>query len=520
MLPATERALLAQLHTAGWPTHLDPLVRRLIAANQDGHTAITLSEDEHAACCNISQWVQTTPGSGLFTVGEKWLAFERHAAQEARIARWFLSRRAPAANQPEVDHGPTLMPYADPSQHAAIQHALRHRTSLVLGGPGTGKTTTAAAIIVAHQLAFPAQTQRIALLAPTGKAAARLTQSLWHAIHAMPVAPKILTNIPTHARTIHSQLKQLRDAQLILVDEASMISVDLMDKLLAQSSPTAKVIWLGDPNQLAPVEAGDVLGTLATHPVMEALRVHLTRRHRIDGSQWLGDLQDHILTGNAEAFLECLNAANALISPNDPQALVRAVRQGYASYFEGWLNGKAPDTLEFQCLAAIRQGPLGIDALNQLATGLAQRAGLMGQGTRILVTENQPHLDLYNGDIGVLVTGDADGQRIVRFGANHRLVELSQISRPMIAFALSIHRSQGSEYQDVLITLPQHRTLTHAQVTREMLYTAVTRAKRQVTLCATPEDIRLALASRASRRTTLPDVFDINYHARKSLTLP
>ena len=512
MLQATERALFTLLHKEGWPTQLDPLVHRLIIANQEGHTAITLSEAEHAACGGLSQWIQTRPGSGLFTLGKDWLAFERHAAQEARIAHWFLSRLTAEDSVLTVDHAAALMPHADPSQHAAIQHALRHRTSLVLGGPGTGKTTTAAAIIVAHHLAFPAQTQRIALLAPTGKAAARLTQSLWRAIDAMPIAADVVSRLPTSARTIHSQLKQLSEAQLILVDEASMISVELMDQLLMQVHPTAKVIWLGDPNQLPSVEAGDVLGALANHPAVDSLRVHLTRRHRIDGNQWLGELQDLILAGDASAFLQRLTDANALISPNDPQALVEAMRKGYASYFEGWLKGEPPDGLEFQCLAAIRQGPQGIDALNQVATGLAQRAGLKGQGTRLLVTENQPHLDLYNGDIGVLVAGDTQGPRLVSFGTTHPLIDLSQISQPMIAYALSIHRSQGSEYQDVLITLPNHRALTHAQVTRELLFTAVTRAKRHVTLCAHPEDIERAMASRTSRRTTLPERLDINHH--------
>ena len=518
MLGVVDRAILQVLHDAGWPANLDPIIVKLCDANRAGHTVVPVSEQEYAALSMCTALVQESPGRGLLTLTDKWLAFERHAAQEARIADWFLERVDQTTLSPAIELN-QLMPHADRSQQDAIMHALTHQTSLILGGPGTGKTTTAAAMIVAHRLAAPADFERIQLLAPTGKAAVRLTESLWQAIQAMPIASELIASIPRSARTIHSQLRSLDEAQLVLVDEASMISVELMDQLLAALPRSAKVIWLGDPNQLASVEAGHVLGSLATHPHTAPLRITLNRRHRIEGDQWLSALQDHTLAGNAEALESCLRDRNALVNPDDRATIAHVLEEGYREYFEAWAGGETPESCEFQCLAAIQRGPQGIDVLNQLVSTLSHRYGLAGRGTRILVTENQPHLGLYNGDIGVVLDTDHVSTRMLRFGIGNPQITLNQLSRPMLAYALSIHRSQGSEYRDVLIALPSHRTLKHAQVTREMLFTAMTRAKRQVTLWAHPDDLKKALGTRTRRFTGLPDFLDMRYPHRKSLTL-
>lgn len=519
MSGVVDQAILRVLHDEGWPSSLDPIIVKLCDAHRAGHTVVPVSEQERAALSRCTAWVQESPGKGLLTLTDNWLAFERHAAQEARIADWFLERVDLSTPRPVIDLN-HLMPHADRSQQDAIMHALTHQTSLILGGPGTGKTTTAAAMIVAHRFVAPADCARIQLLAPTGKAAVRLTESLWQAIQSMPVSSELVASIPRSARTIHSQLRSLGDAQLVLVDEASMISVELMDQLLAALPRGAKVIWLGDPNQLASVDAGHVLGTLATHPLTAPLRMTLNRRHRIDGDQWLSALQDHTLAGDAEALESCLRDRDALIHPDDRGAITRILEEGYREYFAAWALGKTPEHCDFQCLAAIQRGPQGIDALNQLVSTLSHRYGLAGRGTRILVTENQPHLGLYNGDIGVVLDTDNASPRMLHFGSDHPQIALTQLSRPMLAYALSIHRSQGSEYRDVLIALPSHRSTKHAQVTREMVFTAMTRAKRQVTLWAHPDDLKKALDSRTHRFTGLPDCLDMRYPHRKSLTLP
>lgn len=518
MLTALDRALSAVLRDTGWPIELDPLLLRLFNAIQEGHTAVAVDTAQSSQLAALSHLVGSAPGEGLLTLHDGWLSLERHAAQEARIARWFRDRTSITTAMPAADVA-GIMPSADQSQQEAIRHTLTHPCSIILGGPGTGKTTTAAAMIVAQLLAFPDRGRDIQLLAPTGKAAVRLTSSLTKALQTIALTPALLSRLPKAARTIHSQLRRLSNASLVVVDEASMISVDLMDALLRQISPSATVIFLGDPNQLASVEAGYVLGVLAAHPAIASLRVTLNRRHRIDGNTTLSAMQDQLQAGDAAGFLRSLESHQGLIHPSEKKRIHARLFAGYRPYFEAWARGDDPLECGFQCLAAIQAGPFGVDALNTAVVGIAQRFGLHGRGHRILVTENQMGLALYNGDIGVMIDPDVTLQRRVSFDDHRDPIDLRQLSRPRSAFALSIHRSQGSEYENVLISIPDSSQLKHAIVTREMLFTALTRAKQQVELIAYPEDIERAIAARTVRHTGLGGHLQMTHLSGKSRTL-
>ena len=192
------------------------------------------------------------------------------------------------------------MPHADASQQGAIVRAASQRLAIVTGGPGTGKTTTAAAIVAAKRTLFQRK-PRVSLVAPTGKAAVRLTESFQAAISKMPTVD--LEGLM--ATTIHRQLNDLNSADIVLIDEASMVSLDLFDQLLKSLSQDAHLILMGDPNQLASVEAGSILKVITESNALSHHCFQLTQRHRIEGHEALAS-SSLCLSGDPQCFIQGL----------------------------------------------------------------------------------------------------------------------------------------------------------------------------------------------------------------------
>lgn len=496
----TEQALISQLLTDGLPRDLVPAVRQLFDRIQEGHTAVALDADAIASW-QASPWAQHAIATAPLAVTDQWLQTGRHRAQEARVASRLKARAAAMPSQP-VD-ALTFMPMADPSQQQAITGAADRQLALILGGPGSGKTTTAAAIITAkyHQLAEQ-KPPSVGLLAPTGKAAVRLTEAFQAALSRMPEA--LRPGCTPKATTIHRQLDQLADYDLVLIDEASMVSLDLMDRLLAKLDPSAHLILMGDPHQLASVEAGSILSTLAKSVVFADDRFVLTGRHRTDQGQALNRVQDLCLAGDFPGFMQALEDAQIRwIQPTDAHALEQCVIEGYRPYFDAVASGQLRSHPDFQCLTSISPGTGGRHWVNRIVGHHAQMRGLDGIGHRILVTENQPSLDLYNGDIGVYLDPQSAANPEVWISGSERTVMLHQINQPETAYAISIHRSQGSEYPHVLVCLPDPPKHSRYQPTRELLYTALTRAKQSVSLFASEAQLARALATPTRRDSCL-----------------
>lgn len=496
----TEHALIEQLRIDGLPDALVPAVRHLLSQIHDGHTAIEL-DAQAIATWQHSPWGQSAIATAPLAVTDGWLQTGRHRAQEARIASHLKARAKTIASQP-ID-ALTLMPMADLSQQQAITGAAARQLALVLGGPGSGKTTTAAAIVTAkyHQLAQQ-KPPSIALLAPTGKAAVRLTEAFQNALSRMPEA--LRPRFTPKATTIHRQLDQLADYDLVLIDEASMVSLDLMDRLLARLDPAAHLIFMGDPDQLASVEAGSVLSTLAKSAAFAADRFVLAGRHRTDQGQALNRIQDRCLAGDFSGFMQALEDAQIRWIPSsDAHALEHAVIEGYGSYFDAIAAGQARPSPDFQCLTSISPGTGGRHWINRIVCQHAVMRGLDGVGHRILVTENQPSLEIYNGDIGVYLSPQSAANPEVWISGSERTLMLHQINQPETAYAISIHRSQGSEYPHVLVSLPDPPKQSRYQPTRELLYTALTRAKQSVALFASEAQLAAALATPTRRHSCL-----------------
>lgn len=500
MHPATEHALIEQLCKDGLPRELMPTVRTLFRRIAEGHTALALNAEEQTHWQH-SPWADHSTPSAPLAVTAHWLQTGRHRAQEARVARRLKARAVPVAGQ--LIEALKLMPMGDPSQLNAITGAGGRQLALVLGGPGSGKTTTAAAVLTAkiHQFSGP-EPPTVALLAPTGKAAVRLTEAFQSAVSSMPdtLRPSVIPK----ATTIHRQLHQLREVDLILIDEASMVSLDLMDQLLNNLGPDTQLILMGDPHQLASVEAGSVLSTLAKTEVFAADRFTLTGRHRTDQGVGLHGIQDACLAGDLPAFLEALEDAKIQwIKPSDVGALEQCLAEGYAPYFDAIESGNTRTIPEFQCLTSISAGVGGRHWVNRLVTQQAMMRGLNGRGHRLLVTENQPTFDIYNGDIGVMLDPEGSEGPQIWISGSERTVILNQINQPETAYAISIHRSQGSEYAKVLVCLPEPSEQSHYRPTRELLYTALTRAKQGVTLFASEAQLAQALATPTQRMSCL-----------------
>jgi exodeoxyribonuclease V alpha subunit len=499
MHPMTSADVFKLLESEGLPQSLQASVSQLFEAIQQGHTALQLPNED------ADLWTKTLSESAiatLFAVNHGALQIRRHFAQELRVARALRNRSSHPPLTISIDPR-QLMPHADASQQIAIVGAASQRLAIVTGGPGTGKTTTAAAIVAAKRTLFQRK-PRVSLVAPTGKAAVRLTESFQAAISKMPTAD--LEGVV--ATTIHRQLNDLDSADIVLIDEASMVSLDLFDQLLKSLGEDAHLILMGDPNQLASVEAGSILKVIIESRALAGHWFQLNERHRIQGQEALAQLQDLCLLGDSDRFIEGLQDLGIFWeSQQQVDRLEQALLEGYREYFNEIQRAVVPASPDFQCLTAISEGTGGRRMINHLAQVETQRLGLNGFGERLLVTENQPGIGVFNGDIGVVIDAHNSGNPRVQFDTIDQPLRKNQLGSVESAWAISIHRSQGSEYQSVLICLPEPVTVrSRFRPSRELLYTALTRAKESVQLFATEKMIIQAI-SRTSHRETCLDHF-------------
>ena len=496
MHPMTSADVFKLLESEGLPQSLKASVTQLFEAIRQGHTALQLSNKE------LDLWAQTLTESEiaiLFAVNRGALQIRQHFAQESRVAGALKKRSSRPALNITIDPR-QLMPHADTSQQGAIVGAASQRLSIVTGGPGTGKTTTAAAIIAAKRTLFQ-RLPRVALVAPTGKAAVRLTESFQAAISKMPSVELE----PVVATTIHRQLKELSSADIVLIDEASMVSLDLFDRLLKSLGQDTHLILMGDPNQLASIEAGSILKVITESNTLSHLCFKLTQRHRIKGHEALAQLQDLCLSGDPQRFIQGLKDSGMFWEDNQRvDRLQSALIDGYRQYFNGLQRALIPASPDFQCLTAISEGVGGRRMINHLAQVETQRLGLNGFGERLLVTANQPGIGVFNGDIGIVIDSYDSPNPRVRFDNLDQPLRKNQLGSVESAWAISIHRSQGSEYQSVFICLPEPSTSqSRFKPSREHVYTALTRAKESIQLFATESMIERAISQTTCRVTCL-----------------
>ncbi len=417
-------------------------------------------------------------------------------------------------------------------QRAAARVALTHATTVLTGGPGTGKTTTVAALLAlcaeqAELAGDPAV--RIALAAPTGKAAARLQQAVEAEVAKLPDADRTRL-LGVRAVTLHrllgsrpdtsSRFRHHRDNRLphdvVVVDETSMVSLTMMARLLEAVRSGSRLILVGDPFQLASVEAGAVLADLV-ETVQEKTRVgvaSLVTSHRFGES--IGELAEAVRSGDADRAIELLEAGGdhvELANVDDPARRIRELVVPHAvAVIEAAEAGDADRALALldrrRLLCAHREGPFGVRHWNtQVERWLGEATGepiyaSWYAGRPLLVTANDYGLGIYNGDTGVAVRPAAGrALRAAVAGSTGRLdLATSRLGQVETMHALTIHKSQGSQADEVVVILPPPESRL---LTRELLYTAITRARERVVVVGSPDDVRAAIDRRALRATGL-----------------
>jgi exodeoxyribonuclease V alpha subunit len=504
------------------------------------------------------------------------LLLERAVWREAvdrRLLREGLDRLFPVSEAGEPDW-----------QRVAAAVAVLRRLAVISGGPGTGKTYTVAkilALLAEQALASGAPPPRVALLAPTGKAAARLQESIGQARAGLACAEEVRSAIPGEASTIHRCLAPLRGSSTrfrhgpdhplavdaVVVDEASMVDLALMTRLVRALPREARLILLGDKDQLASVEAGAVLGDIcgaagpspysveqvdrlaaaagvtlslasrtspkaqgelfspraeAASPRETAIRdsiVELVVSRRYHPRSALGRLARAVNRGEADEVAQILASGErsvSLVTPGRAGEIDSAVKAELLDAYRAYLSKREPrERIEalgkLRVLCAHRRGPYGVETVNLTIERWLREEGLIERGTSyagrpVLVTRNDHELRLYNGDVGLIVDDPGGGDRrlaaFVRSDGELRLLSPSRLPPHETAFAMSVHKSQGSEFEEVVVLLP---TEPSPLVSQELLYTAITRASTRLTLHGSREVVAHAARHPISRASGLRD---------------
>ncbi|MDO6508529.1 exodeoxyribonuclease V subunit alpha [Colwellia sp. 4_MG-2023] len=439
-------------------------------------------------------------------------------------------------------------------QKLAVANAIDKNFTVIAGGPGTGKTYTVtkllAALLMLHeknQLQEDAPALEIALVAPTGKAAQRLSESIINAIAGFKglIDDDILAAMPTQAKTIHRLLgvipnnhnfrhnqNNLLSCDVLLIDEVSMVDLPMMTRIFRALKPETKVILLGDADQLPSVAVGCVLADIAPRPhsgyskenlaylakvceieqtflasqfhqaSAEPMTYHdhlsfLMKSRRFDGEGGIGILANYVIQGESTLSWQLLtaSASEGALADNNQLSLADNTLSSWLApliqkYYQGIaqcrdVSGAFALLAKFRVLCVTRQGEFGVDALNQwIKEQLFSRfhTEVNYHGMPIMINENDYRLGLYNGDIGLLWRTE-EGQLMAYFEDTedgYKLFMPSRLPKYDMVYAMTIHKTQGSEFDHVAMVMPKQAE--HQLLSRELLYTGITRAKTMLTI--------------------------------------
>ncbi len=447
-------------------------------------------------------------------------------------------------------------------QKVAAAVAALKRVCVISGGPGTGKTSTVLKVL-ALLTGQSERPLRIALAAPTGKAAARMQESIRAAKPGLELTPEQAVQIPEEASTLHRLLGSRPNSvyfrynadnplplDVLVIDEVSMVGLALLAKTVDALLPSTRLILLGDKDQLASVDAGAVLGDLCTgagrfspefqaqlagltgerlprgkespSPLVDAI-VLLRHSYRFGADSGIGALAQAVnrgrsadasalLAGRADIAWRTLADADSL-----PEQLAEPVATGFTPYLEAVQAGATPVAVfeqfnRFRVLVALRKGAFGVETLNQLCEAVLQQRGLIDSrqtwypGRPIMVIRNDYNLRLFNGDIGITLPDPEEPERMrVFFLGNDgalRSFAPARLPEHETVYAMTVHKSQGSEFERVLVVTPNESSPV---LSRELLYTALTRAKQQAVFYGVPEVFEAAVERRLRRSSGLRD---------------
>ncbi|EMD6372766.1 exodeoxyribonuclease V subunit alpha [Morganella morganii] len=554
-----------------------PLSRIIPAAEQGGRHAEIMQSvwqalnepglPEIKAALSASDAVSDGSLPSPVVLSEENLYLHRMWQYECRVAEFFSRPQRVSADaeklRPVLD---ALFGTEEPEdwQKIAAAVAVSSRTAVISGGPGTGKTTTVARILAAL-VQSAAEPLLIELAAPTGKAAARLTESLGEAIAQLDLTDAQRAMMPEQTKTLHRLLgaqpdsRRLRHHQknplmsdVLIVDEASMVDLPMMAALIDALPENAMLILLGDKDQLASVEAGAVLGDICrfaesgytpqrrqaleamtgcvlpdkspAHPVNVQDHLCLLRKSfRFDAGSGIGQLATAVNNGDVRETMAVLGGQRP-----DVRYVPLEDEDGYAQVLTDTMKAYLPflslvkqhadpaavlDAFsQFRLLCALREGPFGVEGLNERIERLLHQQGHIRRplihrhrayhGKPVMISRNDSPLGLFNGDIGIMLT-DENHELRVYFrlpDGTIRSIRPSRLPAHETAYVMTVHKSQGSEFAHTALVLPVQPS---PLVSRELLYTALTRAKQFLTIYSREECVKRAVKTPTQRYSGL-----------------
>lgn len=535
-------------------------LQQLIEASLQGDSCIDISSEQIAALGQLAISAdQATLKVAPCVYDEQGLALYRYWHLEQRLAEQICRLKQQLIQPVSCDDYLDLL--TDPHQQAALQMVARQSLSIITGGPGTGKTYTLARIIAVLSQAIPHI--RVAMAAPTGKAAQRMQEALQNSFNdpklfESGLVSEELRNQGTqtihrllglgHSQTPRFNQKQPLPYDVIVVDEASMLDLNLATLLFEAVPESCRIILLGDANQLASVDVGAVLADLQQIQALADNRVQLQTSRRFAEGALIGQVakfiqaqsyqQDHVevlqrfevdIVQVSElkpillqrdmpdvVQLEYLPEGNLLDLDTYYQKLMLGF-QGYVQSLKNYLKEersieqvqnvvKAFD--DYRILTAVRHGPFGLQQLNQYAQRWLQQqlsivtAGGWYVGRPVMMTYNDYQLGISNGDIGLCFEHRTQPQQFeVYFPSLNKWVAANRLPKSIqSAFALTIHKSQGSEFTHTAVVLDQ---AAKNLLSQELIYTAITRAKKVVSLLVHPEALLQSFTVRTTRKSGL-----------------
>ncbi|NTW57255.1 MAG: exodeoxyribonuclease V subunit alpha [Chlorobiaceae bacterium] len=420
-------------------------------------------------------------------------------------------------------------------QKKAAAAALHRRFTVISGGPGTGKTSTVVRIL-ALLLEQPGEGRRIALAAPTGKAVARLKSSISKMKGSIDCPDEVRSAISNDVVTIHGLLGTIPGSarfrhspenplpfDTVIIDEASMVALPLMHALVSATLPDTRLLLIGDMDQLASVEAGSAFSDICEaaavkpHSAFGSCMVKLEKNYRFSESEGIARLGRMVAAGNEKEVIEALESGSlpgihwhpAPIKSELRRFLAPRVIEGYRSFLEAATPAEALERFDrFRVLCVLRDGHYGVSGLNSEIESILSQSGFIKPADRfyrrcpVLVTVNDYALRLFNGDTGILFNDSENRDETRVFFSSTdggmRSIPPERLPQHETAYAMTVHKSQGSEFDSVLIILP---TAENEILTRELLYTGITRARYAVELVSDRAVVSFVLRKKIKRQS-------------------
>jgi exodeoxyribonuclease V alpha subunit len=500
-----------------------PILGELYNQLQAGHASIELNPSWDHAVESLKKHLiigSEKEKRPIILTDEGNLYFRRYHEYETKLARkliYWASQQVDSI----ISINPKIVKCFNnaPDQLNAAKLAIQNNFAVITGGPGTGKTYLLVAILA--NLLKENPNLKISLVAPTGKAAQRMTESIQANIDFFSLTSEEKEIFPQHASTIHRLLKPLppsihfrknEDSQLnsdfIIVDEASMVDLPLMSKLVEAIKPTSRLLLIGDVDQLAPVEAGAPLASIVRYfllPNQPQLVAKLSTNRRFGKDSSINKLCSFISHGKTQEVLNLIDQGVKedfeYYDETNTGDKDEKIKLGYSALAQAKTPAEAHKAfLKFQILCPTHEGENGVNSMNEKTQTLLKiknetnNNSLRYPGMPIIIEKNDYGVNLYNGDIGIFLPDEKqNGQLVAWFmesDGSYRAISPARLPPYKLAYAMTIHRAQGSEYEQVMITLPNHHT---ELLSRHLLYVACSRARQKVTLIGSREIIESSI---------------------------